>query len=93
MDVSVRQLKNQLSKYLRQVQSGEEIEILSHGKPVGRLLAPLPGTDKMEDEAVSRLKTLPGVRPGDGRKVSGSDRPISVPSGTSEEILHWVRGE
>ena len=38
MVVSVRELKNHLSEYLRRVQDGEELLITSRGKPVGRLV-------------------------------------------------------
>lgn len=93
MEVSVRELKNRLSEYLRRAQAGEEIAISSRGRPVGRLLAPRPQARATDDEALARLKALPGVRPGNGKKVHGSDRPVSVPPGTTEDILHWVRGE
>jgi prevent-host-death family protein len=93
MEVSVREVKNRLSEYLRRAQAGEEIAILSRGRPVGRLLPPRPGAGTTDDEALARLKALPGIRPGNGERVRGSDRPVSVPPETTEAILHWVRGE
>ena len=36
--VGVRELKDHLSTYLRQVKSGKIIEITEHGKPVGRII-------------------------------------------------------
>lgn len=35
---SVRELKAQLSMYLRRVEAGETVTITRHGKPVGRLV-------------------------------------------------------
>lgn len=37
--VGVRELKNNLSRYLEQVKRGEEVIVTSHGKPVARLTA------------------------------------------------------
>lgn len=93
MEVSVRELKNRLSEYLRRVQAGEEIVVTSHGKPVGRLVGPRAIPVDPEAEAVERLMSQPWIRPGKGGKIRGSDRPTPVPSGTIDEIMRWVRGE
>lgn len=93
MEVSVRELKNRLSEFLRKAQAGEEIDVLSRGRPVGRLVAPRPSPRATNAEALARLKTMPGLRPGNGNKVNGSDRRISVPAGTTDDVLDWVRGE
>ena len=44
MQVSVRELKNNLSKYLKLVRQGEPVVVTSHGTPVARLL-PIPEID------------------------------------------------
>lgn len=93
MTVSVRELKNCLSEYLRRAQAGEEIVVTSHGKPVGRLLGPRKVPLDTEAEALSRLQAQPWIRPGNGKKVRGSERPIKVPEGTTEALMRWVRGE
>ncbi len=93
MEVSVRELKNRLSEYLRRAQAGEEIAITSRGRPVGRLLGPQKRRRSADEDALTRLRALPFVRPGNGKKLRGSDRPVVVAPGTTEEILRWVRGE
>lgn len=93
MEVSVRELKNRLSEYLRRTQAGEEIVIASRGRPVGRLVPPHPATRPSDDEALARLMALPGVRPGNGQKIRGADQSATVPPGTTEEVVSWVRGE
>jgi prevent-host-death family protein len=80
MEASVRELKARLSEYLRQVAAGEEVVVTSRGKPVARLTAALPvpkPPEQTEAEAITRLQSLPWIRPGDGKKVRGADRPIS----------------
>lgn len=97
MEASVRELKTHLSEYLRQVAAGQEVVVTSHGKPVARLSAPLPAAktpQEIEAEAIARLQSLPWIRPGDGKKVRGSDRPLP-PGGegtSTEEIMRWLRG-
>lgn len=45
MEVSVRELKANLSAVLRDVAAGQTATITSHKKPVARLLPPLPSAD------------------------------------------------
>lgn len=37
MEVSIRDMKNRLSKYLKLVRAGEEVVITDRGKPVAQL--------------------------------------------------------
>ncbi|HLB48128.1 MAG TPA: type II toxin-antitoxin system prevent-host-death family antitoxin [Anaerolineales bacterium] len=47
--VGVRELKSQLSKYLRHVKAGRTILITEHGKTVGRIVPPeISLEDKLE---------------------------------------------
>jgi len=80
MEVSVRDLKNHLSEYLRRAESGEEIVVTSHGRPVGRLVGPLPpGTPARSagQAALARLNALAYVRPGDGKPLKVSEQPMA----------------
>jgi prevent-host-death family protein len=54
MRVSVRELKNNLSKYLHRVQQGESIVVTSHNKPMA-CLHPIPS-------APAHLPEISGVR-------------------------------
>lgn len=92
MDVSVRELKNHLSEYLRRTQAGEEITIASRGQPVGRLVPPQPAQSPTEDEVLTRLQALPGIRSGNGCTLQGAQQSVTVASGTTDEILEWTRG-
>ncbi len=53
MTVGVRELKTQLSKYLRQVKAGRTIVITEHGKTVGRIV-PAEATLAEKLEAMRR---------------------------------------
>jgi prevent-host-death family protein len=70
MEVSIRDLKNRLSEYLRLAASGEEVVVTSRGKPVARLLP--PRTRKRaatrEEEAIAHLRRQSWLRPGEGKR-------------------------
>jgi prevent-host-death family protein len=96
MEVSVRELKNRLSGYLRRAQAGERIVVTSRGRAVATLSAvSAPDAEGVgEDEVVRRLNRMPWIRPPkQGSTVRGSDRPTPVPDGTVEAITDWMRGE
>lgn len=83
MNVSVRELKNHLSEYLRRVAAGEEVIVVSRGRHVARL-APVRGEATPEDreaEALARLDALPWVTPGRGGKPKGARKPIAARRG------------
>ena len=56
--VSVRELRQNLSKYLRRVAAGEVLEVRERGRPVA-LLAPLPAHDTLLERLVSRGRAVP----------------------------------
>ena len=76
MDVSVRELKSGLSRYLRRVQRGEAILVTSRGKPVARLM-PIQSSVQVAEQ----MKALPGVDAGSGEKPVGARRPVRIPPG------------
>ncbi len=83
MEVSIRELKNRLSEYLKRAQAGEDVVITSHGRAVARL-TPLPpdtGHRPTLAELERRLRAIPGVRLGKGRKPKGAMRPLRIKPG------------
>jgi len=68
MYVAIRELKNHLSEYLKQVQTGEEIIITTHGNPVARLVRLAPN---LRIKAAQSLDNLAWVRRGQGGKPLG----------------------
>lgn len=66
MQVSVRDLKNNLSKYLKLVRQGEPVVVTSHRTPVARLL-PIP---EIDSSGLRRLLQLDWIH-WSGRKPRG----------------------
>lgn len=49
VSVGVRELKNNLSRYLERVKDGEEVVVTDRGRPVARLLGVDASTDRLAD--------------------------------------------
>lgn len=80
MDVGIRELRAGLSRYVKQVQAGEEITVTEHGKPVARLV-PLQGERKI-DRLIREGVVIPARR-----RTGARPKPIEVPGLSLSEIV------
>ena len=78
MEVSIRDMKNRLSKYLKLVRTGKEVVITDRGRPVARLTLVKSAAEETEAEVIERIKALPWVRPGKGGKPKGSRKGVAL---------------
>jgi len=77
MEVSIRDMKNSLSKYLKLARAGKEVVITDRGKPVAQLTPVKPAAEN-EEEVIARINALPWVRPGKGGKPKGSRKGVAL---------------
>jgi prevent-host-death family protein len=91
VNVSVRDLKDHLSEYLRRAEAGEEIMITSRGRPIARLAPPVVQPEDAEAEAIARLRAQPWIRPGTGGKPRGAENPVII--GPGEKTLSDIVSE
>ncbi len=63
---SVTELKAQLSRYLRMVRRGSEVQILERGVPIARLVGLQTSPRANEKERIARLTKAGVLRPGTG---------------------------
>ncbi|WP_018412663.1 type II toxin-antitoxin system Phd/YefM family antitoxin [Methyloversatilis thermotolerans] len=64
MDVAVRELKAQLSKYLARARAGEVVEVRSHNKPIARITGIPPEADTpLQRLVASQALTWSGRKP------------------------------
>lgn len=66
MQVEIRELKTHLSEYLKKVQTGEDVIVTTHGKPMARLCQ-LDNSDHIDDA----LLNLSWLSKGNGEKPQG----------------------
>ena len=85
-NVSVSELKAQLSRYLREVKRGGEIQVMDRGIPIARL-TPLPNAGGGGDEDRRRLIEAGILTPGTGDAREILDRPpLELPGGWLEAL-------
>lgn len=96
MKVSVRELKNRLSEYLRRAEAGEEIEVLSRNRPVARLVPATSAAGEVasEEAAIRRIRGLPWLRPACRGKTTPVTPVVSIGAGerSLSEIVNEQRG-
>ena len=94
MNVSVRELKNHLSEYLRRASAGEEILVTSRNRPLARLVPVTQPRTGSEQEALAELQALPWVSPGDGHAPRGLGSPVHIRPGEKglSDIVSEDRG-
>ena len=82
--VSISELKANLSRYLREVRRGGEVQVLDRGSPVARLV-PAAASD---DEGVrERLVGTGLLRPGKGGAAFVLDEPpLALPVSVSDAV-------
>ncbi|MGH3104090.1 MAG: type II toxin-antitoxin system Phd/YefM family antitoxin [Gaiellaceae bacterium] len=85
--VGVRELRQNLSVYLRRVKRGETLEVTERGRPVARLTPPSTG-----DEWLDRMIAEGKIRPAMG-DIRDLPPPLQLPPGAKplSEILQEMR--
>lgn len=94
METGIRELRDNLSRYIRRVEAGERIAITAHGRVVAELV---PAGFKERATETDRLGALvaagiarPPLEPGDPTE----DWPdIRLPAGTATALIDAGRGE
>lgn len=81
--VSVSELKAHLSRYLREVRRGGEVQILDRGVPVARLAGLQAGSEANDEEQRQRILSTGVMRSGHGEvreaiEAPALDLPVSV---------------
>lgn len=88
----IRELKDNLSRYIRRIEAGERIAITAHGRVVAELVPPgsTSRTSGRWDELIAAGILRPPLEEGDPFE----DWPdIRLPSGTAAKLIDEDRGE
>ena len=83
MQVSIREFKAHLSRYLSQAQEGQPLEVTSHRKVVARIV----GVTAPESKVVARLIAGGVAQWGGGKPVGAAIRLSPVGRSVSEMVL------
>jgi prevent-host-death family protein len=94
VEAGIRELKNNLSRYIRRIEAGERISVTAHGRVVAELVPPGSGTSRRAtsrwDDLIAAGVLHPPVESGDPFE----DWPdIRLPRGTAAALIEADRGE
>lgn len=93
METGVRELKDNLSRYIRRIEAGERIAVTAHGRVVAELVPPThvsKGGRRPYDELLAAGVIQAAVEDGDPLE----DWPdIRLPRGTAAALIDSDRGE
>ncbi|MGH9322737.1 MAG: type II toxin-antitoxin system Phd/YefM family antitoxin [Vicinamibacteria bacterium] len=94
MTAGIRELRDNLSRYIRRIAAGERISITAHGRVVAELVPPATpsraGRRSRFDELVASGVIRPPIDAGD--PTEGWPE-IRLPAGTAAELIDSDRGE
>jgi prevent-host-death family protein len=94
METGIRELKDNLSRYIRRIEAGERILVTAHGRVVAELVPPgqgaRPSPHRRWEELIAAGILHPPVEAGDPFE----DWPdIRLPPGTAAALIDSDRGE
>ena len=90
----IRELKDNLSRYVRRIESGERIAVTAHGRVVAELVPPAKGTHTGRPTPYDSLVASGVVRPPVETGDPLADWPtLRLPAGTAAALIRADRGE
>ena len=82
--VSISELKANLSRFVREVRRGGEVQVLDRGKPVARLVPPVAGDHREVRERMISLGLLRAGKAGAGAVLD--EPPLVLPVSVLEAL-------
>jgi prevent-host-death family protein len=90
----IRELKDNLSRYIRRIEAGERIAITAHGRVVAELVPPGAAAKSSVSSRFEALVAAGVIRPPLESGDPTEDWPdIRLPPGTAAELIDADRGE
>lgn len=90
----IRQLKDNLSRYIRRIEAGERIAVTAHGRVVAELVPPAAASTAGRSERYEELVASGVIRPAMESGDPLEEWPdIRLPPGTAAGLIDSGRGE
>ena len=94
MEIGIRELRDNLSRYIRRIEAGERISVTAHGRVVAELVPPGTSRGPMPARRWDELITAGILRPPLEAGDPFDDWPdIRLPRGTAAKLIDSDRGE
>jgi len=90
----IRELKDNLSRYIRRVEAGEHVAITAHGRTVAELVPPRTGASAGGPSQFDKLVASGAIRiPIEGGDPTEGWPNIRLPKGTAAALIDEDRGD
>ena len=94
ISTGIRDLKNNLSHYVRQIEAGKRVAVTAHGRVVAELVPPAMGARTRGGNQYDDLVMAGVIEPATEPDVPPPEWPdIQLPPGTAAELIDSDRGE
>lgn len=94
ISTGIRELKNNLSHYVRQIEAGKRIAVTAHGRVVAELVPPSRGASATGTSQYEKLVTAGIIEPAAEPAAMAPNWPdIQLPPGTAAELIDSDRDE
>jgi len=94
MEIGIRELRNNLSRYIRRVEAGERMSVTAHGRIVAELVPPAVGVRRSLGSRWEELLAAGILHPPLDAGDPFEDWPdIRLPRGTTAVLIDSDRGE
>jgi prevent-host-death family protein len=94
ISAGIRELKNNLSHYVRQIEAGKRIAVTAHGRVVAELVPPSRVASTARRSRYEELVTAGVIEPAAEPSAMPPDWPdIQLPPGTATQLIDSDRDE
>jgi antitoxin (DNA-binding transcriptional repressor) of toxin-antitoxin stability system len=94
VEAGIRELRDNLSRYIRRIEAGERIAVTAHGRVVAELVPPGGGSRTAGRSRFDELVATGVIRPPAEAGDPWEDWPdIRLPRGTAADLIDSDRGE
>jgi prevent-host-death family protein len=94
ISTGIRELKNGLSRFVRQAEAGERIAVTAHGRVIAELVPPSRGSRAAVGKRYDVLVAAGIIEPAADPDLPPAEWPaIETPTGTVAQLIDADRGE
>ena len=93
METGVRELRDNLSRYIRRIEAGERVVVTAHGRAVAELVPPATRRPDMASQFARLIASGVIIPPAEGGDPLEDCPEIRLPPGTAAALIDSDRGE
>jgi prevent-host-death family protein len=93
METGIRELKDNLSRYIRRIEAGERVVVTAHGRPVAELVPPVADRQRRTSQFERLIASGVIAPPAEAGDPLEDCPEIRLPPGTASALIDSDRDE